>query len=74
MSVSFKHLTRGLPEAIGNRLAAEHAGQLVHSTLGIQPPNGRPRATAVDTLCNLKVGIGVRGDLRKVRDTQHLER
>ena len=40
----------------------------------VEPPDRRARAAAVDALLDLEVRVGVRGNLRQVRDAEHLER
>src|SRR3954454_739119 len=70
---SYQHLTRGRPKAIADRFAAEHARHLLDARRFVQPANRRARPSAVDPFLDCEMRIGVGGDLRQVRDAEHLE-
>src|SRR5207244_262215 len=69
-----QHLTRGASETIAYGLAAEHARQLVNSLRVVETPNRCRRAPFLDSLLDVNMRIGVGGNLREMRDAQHLER
>ena len=54
--------------------AAEHPRQLVDARRVVEPGDRGLRAAALDALLDLEVRVGVRGNLRQVRDAQHLKR
>src|ERR1043166_3907359 len=69
-----KHLTRRPSKAIGDRFTAEHPRQLLHAAAIVKARHRRPRPATLDSLFNLEMRIGVRGNLRQVRDAQNLKR
>src|SRR5262249_19323416 len=69
-----QHLTSGLPEAIADRLPSQHPRELGDAPVGREPPHGRPGPPPLDPLLDLKVRVGIRRDLRQVRDAEHLKR
>src|SRR6266487_375682 len=71
---SLKHLTRRVPKTIGNYVAAQHPGDLVHTARGVEAADRRPRPSASDPFLDLKVRVGIRGHLGEMRDAEHLKR
>src|SRR5258705_3530485 len=69
-----QHLTRRPPKAIGDRFPAEHARQLVDPAPPVEAADGGMCASAIDPLLDLEMRVGVGGNLRQVRDAQHLKR
>src|SRR5258708_20721948 len=53
-----EHLTGGAPQALGNRLAAEHARDFLHAAVAGEPADRRPGAAALDQLLDREVRIG----------------
>src|SRR5262249_30134127 len=68
-----QHLTSGCPQPTGDRVAAEHAGDLVDPAGLIEPRDQRARAPAFHTLLDAEVRIGVGRNLREMRDAEDLE-
>src|SRR5947207_11370287 len=71
---SFKHLTRGAAETIGNYVPAQHPGELVDAPGLVEPADRRPGPPALDLFLDLEMGIRVGRNLRQVRDAEDLER
>src|SRR5919197_5113450 len=71
---SFKHLTRGAAETIGNYVPTQHPGELVDAPGLVEPADCGPGAPALDLFLDLEMAIGVGRDLRQVRDAENLER
>src|SRR6185295_13722438 len=67
-------LTRRGPKAIADCLAAEHPRDFVDAAGLVEAADRRPRPSAIHTLVDCEVRIGVGGDLRQVRDAEDLER
>ena len=62
------------PKAIADRFPAEHPRQLLDPPVRVEPADRGARPAALDPLLDLEVRVGVRGNLRQVRDAEHLER
>src|SRR5690349_9385179 len=69
-----QHLTSGAPKSVGNRLTAEHARELLDPRVGPEPPDNGRRPPAIDAFVDLDVRVGAGGNLRQVRDAEHLKR
>src|SRR5262249_25057918 len=69
----FKHLTRRGPRAIGCRITTYHPRELCDTIAPVQPAHVRQRPAGHEPLVDVKMRVGVGGDLREVRDAQHLK-
>src|SRR5580765_777758 len=69
-----KHLTRRPSKTIGDRFAAQHPRQLFDPAVAVEAFHRVLRPAPLDPLLDLKVRVGARGNLRQVRDAEHLER
>src|SRR5207247_1739005 len=69
-----QHLMRRPPNAIGDCLSAEHSCKLVDARAVAETRDRGARPPAVDPLPDFKVRVGVRGNLRQMRDAEHLKR
>jgi hypothetical protein len=68
-----QHLTCGPSEAIGDRFASKHSSHFIDPPGLIEAADGGFRAPAIHTLFDFEVSVGVRRDLRQVRDAQDLK-
>ena len=70
-----KHLTSRGSQPLRNRRPAQHSRELVRRVFALEPANGRRWSGSARTRLSIsKVRVGVRRDLRQVRDAQHLKR
>ncbi len=69
---SISRADRRRPSVIA--VAAQHSRELVDPARFVEPPHRGSRPAGLDPLLDLEVRVGVRGDLRQVRDAEHLER
>src|SRR5687768_15550243 len=65
--------TRAGADAVGDRRAADHAGNLIDASLVVQPVDGGDCPVAAYMLLDAELRRGTGGDLRQVRDAEHLE-
>src|SRR5688500_6721687 len=69
-----KHLTSGGSQRLSNRLPAQHSCELVDAIFTVEPPHASAGPVSLHSFFDLEVGVGAGGDLRQVRDAQHLKR